>query len=610
MAKIITKAALIIGSNYKLHLLDKQGTDIAISQTADTITSTVVDFTASSETAGIVKRAVRVGDRIKLSNTANAANEGAEAIVDSVAANSLGVTWITGGVVDEVAGADINIVAFIKEFEFLEAGGLSFVDGVDGITWASKVVDDWDVTDLDIYPRMFTSIEPRAKSSAALNGWRPLNLDTVNSIRGSALEIRPDANTAATQIYPLLRTSGLLHEATDQMTYWSENDAELGAPNNFVMTGYADQLVKVYDRDIDNNVISGATQANPVVIDLETGHGLVAGDKIEINDVVGMVELNGNTYEVANEGVNSVELLGVDGLAYTPYVSGGDFAIDNRGTWNYRCLVHGKTHLQDTIDAQYAEIYPVANNNGLDPKLSDGAGTPLVLDATILAGGIYANILLNEDVDSQYDGDVDSILYSFLGYVDADSEDNQTVHTKTHYLLRQTVNINNDGTGRVIRGDKAPAITVFLGEQMSVIHYYLLNYNEAERNLLRVVDDGDVERAWPTIRAITVTAAELAQGGTFSLIHKDTYGASLPTYLQNDIAVDQKDITIAASVVIVVAYSTYNVGGHTPDTPIALVLTWNRAGFIEPDFDDTIVLSNSDIIAPINPTADPSYSAA
>ena len=532
MAKSILKSGLTLGTNYFYHLVDFQGTDIVIDQTNTRITSTTTDFTASNTVGGIVKRPIEVGDVIEIKNTSNAANEGVTLTVDTVAANQIDYTVATGSPVDESAGADINILAFKKTFQFVEAAGLSFVDGVAAITWASQVVDDWDSGDLDIYDKIFTSIEPRAKSLAALNGWEPHDNDTLLALRDMAMEIRDTATSAARRVYFCAR-SGNLDEPTDQFFFWPATDAELTAPTAAVTQGFINQLILLQDTD---NV------------------------------------------------------------------------IDNRGNWTFRCLEPGKTHLQEVIDIQFAEIIPIGAGNGLDPKLADGAGTLLVSDATVGAGGIYANILLNNDVDSQYDGDVDSILYSFLGFIDADGQTNENVHIKIHYLLRQPVDINNDGTGPTIRGDKAPPITSFLGDIFFVDQYYLLNFNTIQRNNLRLIDDGDVTRSWPAIFTLTITAPTIAQGGTFSVIHEDTFGASSPTYLQNESAVNQQDIAIAASVDIVIAYSTYNVDGHPPNTPIPLRLTWNRPGFIEPD-NTAFTFGAANQTVPITPTADPSYSA-
>lgn len=72
----------------------------------------------------------------------------------------------------------------------------------------------------------------------------------------------------------------------------------------------------------DAQVISGATQANPIVI-TSTAHNLSDGDKIIIKDVVGMEEINNNEYTVSNSSANTFELLGVDGSSYTAYTSSG-----------------------------------------------------------------------------------------------------------------------------------------------------------------------------------------------------------------------------------------------------------------------------------------------
>lgn len=69
-------------------------------------------------------------------------------------------------------------------------------------------------------------------------------------------------------------------------------------------------------------VISGATQANPVVLTI-TGHSLSNGDRIFVKDVGGMVELNNREFTVANAATNTIELSGIDGTGFTAYTSGG-----------------------------------------------------------------------------------------------------------------------------------------------------------------------------------------------------------------------------------------------------------------------------------------------
>lgn len=68
--------------------------------------------------------------------------------------------------------------------------------------------------------------------------------------------------------------------------------------------------------------ITGASNANPCVISA-AAHGFAAADRILIEGVLGMEELNGREFAVANPTTNSFELSGVDSSAYGTYTSGG-----------------------------------------------------------------------------------------------------------------------------------------------------------------------------------------------------------------------------------------------------------------------------------------------
>jgi len=78
-------------------------------------------------------------------------------------------------------------------------------------------------------------------------------------------------------------------------------------------------------------VITGATQASPVVV-TDVGHPYSNGHEIYIEGVVGMTELNGRYFRVANAGANDYELTDlfdddVDGTGFTAYVSDGTSTI-------------------------------------------------------------------------------------------------------------------------------------------------------------------------------------------------------------------------------------------------------------------------------------------
>ena len=113
--------------------------------------------------------------------------------------------------------------------------------------------------------------------------------------------------------------------------------------------------------------ITGATAASPVVI-TATAHGFSDADEVRITDVLGMTELNTNTYKVANKAANTFELTSpdddtdIDGTAFTAYISGGN--ANKKVT-----AITGLTHLEaETVKA-----------------LGDGA---IATDKTVASGAI------------------------------------------------------------------------------------------------------------------------------------------------------------------------------------------------------------------------------
>ncbi|MDB4575335.1 hypothetical protein N9112_00065 [bacterium] len=529
MAKITAKASLVQDSNLFLHIADKGANDITFDDvdgtefTLTTLGATDWTNTAAADVNGVINRGIEIGDEITLSHMGTAANEGIIGTVTGV--TSLVVTadkTSAHTMVDEASGSDINIIATKKTYQFTEVGALSFVDGVQGIVLASKLVDMWDSLDLDKYDRPFTSIEPRAKSVASINGWEPHDQDTIDAIRDTALEIRATLTATASKIYALWR-SGTSHDSGDQFKFWPSSDAELTAPTNAVMTGYMNQLFLIYD------------------------------------------------------------------------VAGADNRFSNGVTWFTRCAEPLKTIVMEEHNVDYAEIMPVSAANSIDPKLtvSDASGAP------------YSDVTFTNDT-AAYSGDVDGANYDFDYLLDGSDETNEVVHNRINWMLRQTTDINA-GDGGTMRGDKQWPITSFTGDIFTV-QGYLLNYKASQRNNLRVVDTGPVIRSWPQSMTLTITAPTIVQGGAMSIYHANTYGTNDAVLFQNEGAVEQKDVAIASSVSIVMAYSTYAVDGHTGGNALDVKIAYNKPGSVEPDVIDATLEGNNLTVA-ISPSADPSYLA-
>lgn len=81
--------------------------------------------------------------------------------------------------------------------------------------------------------------------------------------------------------------------------------------------------LRVETAELSAITITGITQADPPVVSF-TGTDPANGDIIEISGVVGMTEVNGRAYVVANLSAStSFELKGVKASGYTAYASAG-----------------------------------------------------------------------------------------------------------------------------------------------------------------------------------------------------------------------------------------------------------------------------------------------
>jgi len=84
-------------------------------------------------------------------------------------------------------------------------------------------------------------------------------------------------------------------------------------------------VLKVTTATAANKAITAATKANPCVV-TAVGHAYVTGDIIQIDNVGGMIELNGRAYVITQITVDTFSLNGVDSTGYSTYTSGGTAA--------------------------------------------------------------------------------------------------------------------------------------------------------------------------------------------------------------------------------------------------------------------------------------------
>lgn len=641
MGKVLNQSGLILGTNLFLHIQEVQDTDITVDATAHTLVQAAGDFTATSSVGGIIGSGFQVGDSFEVNSEVN----GFVAVVDTVVALQVNYTLTSGVEVNEAAGATIDVQRQAKYIEYQEAGGLSFIDGVLSTAIHSKMQSLWKDSNLDSFDPLSGAIEPRGKAMYFLNFWDFFNLPTQKAHRGGAVQIQDTKSSPVKKIYGHL-TAPKTVDVTDQWRFWQREEPQVNATVAAVTPQIIDELVLILD--------------------------------------------------VAN-------------------------SIDKRGVWLARCAEPGKSVAMQLINMTYAETVSVTKTNAIDPILGDSSGA-FVADATILAGGIYANIdvtknatvaLCNENVGVAgnvaitkvganisvtgmaggtatekavgtisltalpTDGDtitlddgvnpavvfefdnnaavtgnnkavligvdtkttlttlvdvisdvgseltlnagqgvhpnlVEGTSYDFANVTEYDSQDYKDVHTKLNWLLRQTTNINQDVAGPVLRGDKQFPISIFVGNTQS-LDGFPSNFLSSNSNDMDLLDQCDVVREFNTIASFTIVVPQSFIDGTpspqITIYVADTHGGSNASIVDNAAGTPQQDIILtAAETVISFAYSTFNGGGHTPNTPLDIAISFNQPNVAEAEvFFGNTIEANTTQRFQLAPSVDPSY---
>lgn len=101
------------------------------------------------------------------------------------------------------------------------------------------------------------------------------------------------------------------------------------------MLEFGDQYIRFYkDNGIiteGNKTISAVTKANPAVV-TATGHGYTNGNEVIITAIVGMTELNGKRFKVANKTTNTFQLQSLAGVNInsTNFTTYGSAGVSNK----------------------------------------------------------------------------------------------------------------------------------------------------------------------------------------------------------------------------------------------------------------------------------------
>jgi len=132
--------------------------------------------------------------------------------------------------------------------------------------------------------------------------------------------------------------------------------------------------------------ITAITKANPAVV-TSNGHGFNDGDRVFIESVVGMVELNKREFTVAGKTTNTFQLSGVDSSAFTTYSSAGTAGKIVEVTTTYG--VDSVTEIFEINHVQSADVVFLAHKNHEPAKLTRTTETSFTLADVAFIDGPY-----------------------------------------------------------------------------------------------------------------------------------------------------------------------------------------------------------------------------
>lgn len=159
-------------------------------------------------------------------------------------------------------------------------------------------------------------------------------------------------------------------------------------PRKLTRTGHTAWTLSLYTRTndpvLDKKNISAATKANPCKVTTAT-HGYATGDKIIIEGVVGMTELNGRWFTITVTSTTEFTLDGVDSSGYGAWSSGG--YASNRDLLPAASAFHESRFalggIEDTPDKWYMSRSPDSTGNQRYDDFTNGTDADHAVEWTI-----------------------------------------------------------------------------------------------------------------------------------------------------------------------------------------------------------------------------------
>lgn len=151
--------------------------------------------------------------------------------------------------------------------------------------------------------------------------------------------------------------------------------------------------------------ITDITAANPPVVTC-AAHGFSNGDTVYIDAVIGMTEVNGKTFTVANKTTDTFELSGVTGSAYTAYSSAGSLYGYIPKEYTYRFAIPSNCLRLIRINGGEMGEYRVEGGLG---NAADSAKYIYTNEGTV-----HLEYVFDETTDANFDSQFVGVLASRL----------------------------------------------------------------------------------------------------------------------------------------------------------------------------------------------------
>lgn len=536
MVKIDSAANLTV-NNFIIQTVDlDQRTTLSINAGASTISDTANEF----QTADGVGFAVDDVIRISFLDSSNPNNGTAR--ITNVTAGTITIADHTGTLTTQAVGQAGNIHRIRKTFQFAEQDGLDFADGVSLSAIATRLYDLFDSGDLERFDPPIVETEPRAKVITFRNGWEPFNGPghnnaTLLAIRDGAIRILDGVTGAVSREYANVESAILLPAAlrgTHRVSYWFSEDQGVGV----------DPLLSAAEQSVTTD------QINQLIL---------------IRDVPNSIDRTTEDFELFLK-------MAVPG-----------YTIDLRNLNEELNL----TGLQP-------ERYRTGLNIALDLKLADVNGAPLTPDATIASQAPYTTftyLLLTPTEVRTVEPGLDA---TFAAEITRAGGTKEQIHEWLHWLARQNSSVRGSPDGTYLG-----AISAFLGEQIT-FQGYASGTPATENNDTVYIDENGAavrtaQEASFTI-AFRLGNALGAETAKFRVFLANSYNTDTAIIVQDKAGVDMASVPASTDTNLVdltgdderqfsISYSTFNQGGHTPNTPIPIAITLSSPRALVPSTD-------------------------